>query len=89
MLYGPTIIDTNGIQIAKEVFSLWAKLFSLAPSEATLTGAYGWEGDEPETGGYEKIKFKRDSLVALLRKIVSLCDEVASDKDLCLFHMGI
>src|SRR5690554_3669949 len=44
--YGPTLIESSGIEKARNIFKGWVQLLSLAPEEIVLTGSYGWvEGE--------------------------------------------
>lgn len=89
-MYGPTVIFAEGARVAAAVFSTWARLFSFGPRSLDLTGAYGWQGDDPSSGHYERIRVERDVLCERLGHLVRLTEQVAAGTgELYLLHYGI
>ncbi|QDU27586.1 hypothetical protein ETAA8_26740 [Anatilimnocola aggregata] len=41
-MWGMTIIEYEGAEIAERVFGAWSKLFACGPSTLQLTGCFGW-----------------------------------------------
>lgn len=89
-MYGPTIIDNTGAQIAAPIFRAWAALFANGPAELILTG--GWEIPEDQTeerGGYAQIKVTREYLVSRLETLAHYAEQVVqSDGELLILHHG-
>jgi hypothetical protein len=89
-MYGPTTIHSEGARVAMTVFSAWANLFSLGPRDLDLTGAYGWAGDDPSAGEYERLRLDRDVMCAHLRALAQYSEKVwLGNGELYLLHIGI
>ena len=89
-LYGTTIIKSDGALCAEKVFAAWASMFSNGPKTIQLTGAYGWFGDDRETGSYMKLIVDRDEMVAKFTALANFAKRVVDSKnDLLILHLGI
>ncbi|MDI1446051.1 hypothetical protein [Polyangium sp. 6x1] len=89
-MYGPTLIHVEGARVAAAVFSTWARLFALGPSDLDLTGGYAWVGADPSTGDYERLHIGRDVLCSRLNGLALRAEQVASGEGrLYLLHFGV
>jgi hypothetical protein len=83
-LYGPTLIEKRGIDVAKKIFAAWRDLISAAPD--TVYFHCGHEYVDGEQRPF-KPEFKKSELLENLNGIVSLLENVGDD--FSLLHLGI
>lgn len=100
-MYGTTIIATEGIAIAEQVFRGWADLFAIGPPVLALTGSYGWVDDgaasnsgaekaAQQQGSYEQLAFDCEEVVSVLRRLAEYSAQVRlAGGRLFLLHQGI
>jgi hypothetical protein len=99
-MWGPTLIETDGAEVAERVFGGWAELLAAGPLRLVLTGGFSWaaKDDAPTTGervtqlegGYDRMEFDRDELVGVLRQLAAWCGQVHSGAGkLYLYHGGV
>jgi hypothetical protein len=86
--YGITLIRQDGALVAKNIFNSWADLFSHGPDVLELRGSFSWEDDNLESGSYETLKFARNDLVGIFRKLALYAEEVLIG-ELNLLHLGL
>lgn len=99
-MWGPTLIEAEGAEIAERVFDGWAQLLAAGPPRLVLRGAFSWaaEQDSPPTservtqlaGGYDRLEFERDEIVGVLQQLADWCRQVrAGAGQLYLYHFGV
>ena len=100
-MWGPTLIEVAGAEIAERVFTGWAELLSAGPPQLELTGAFSWTATDDEAptegarvtlleGGYDRLTFDRDKVVGLLRQLAAWCGKIrTSNGRLYLYHTGV
>ena len=86
-LYGPSVLDIKSADLFENILKSWAGLFRLGPAEISLR--VGWQLTKGEAGKPLIESFHRDSLVAALDTISSMCEKVKSNKGLYILHLGI
>lgn len=89
--HGQTAIRIEGAPVARQVFNSWADLFECGPETLELTGGYTWiEGESPETGYDQQLRFSRDEVVHSFRTLATYANEVdRSGGRLYLLHDGV
>jgi hypothetical protein len=99
-MWGPTLIEAEGAEIAERVFGGWAELLAAGPARLVLTGGFSWAaknqappGGERVTqleGGYDRLEFDRDEVVGVLRKLATWCGAVRSGAGkFYIYHGGV
>jgi hypothetical protein len=99
-MWGPTLIKSEGAEVAKSVFGGWAGLLAAGPPRLVLTGRFSWPAadDAPAAGervtqlegDCERLEFDRDELVGVLKQLAGWCDRVRSGAGkLYLYHGGV
>ena len=88
-LYGPTVITQRGARKLQEVCSALALLFASGPETLDLRGSYGWVGDDPASGSYQRVSVARDELVGKLSKLASWGEAVVNSPSAYVLHLGI
>jgi hypothetical protein len=99
-MWGPTLIEAEGAEVAERVFAAWADLFSASPPILSLAGNFSWATSDDVRpsreraaqleGGYDQLKFNRDEVVGILQQLALWCRQVRSgDGKLYLYHGGI
>lgn len=88
-LYGQTVFYPDQITHFKQVMQAWYQLFTNAPSTITLTGDWTWQDDAADSGDYETLSLQKDWILADFSKLITLCECVERDHQLCLVHHGI
>jgi hypothetical protein len=89
-LCGPTVISTEGAELAAQIFRTWANLFRLGPETLVLTGAWCETEGISGQGHYSRVTVSRDPLVSTLDKIAEDCRRVAASAGaLYLLHLGV
>ena len=88
---GVTVLKSDGAQRLHEILKAWSALFTVSPQRLVLTGNYTWtNGENLETGAYDKLNFDRDTLIADLDLLADICLKVANSKDRAfLMHHGL
>ncbi len=89
--FGPTLINRDGADVFRHVFSSWAALLAGGPERIQLTGGatYTREGGVlRSTGHFAKYEFDRDTLVTALRTLASYGMEVSTGESF-IVHLGI
>jgi len=85
-LYDVTVIENSGASNAAQVFTAWASLFALSPSELRLTGSFVTNGESKD---YEELRFNRDEVVSGLQRLADACATVSNNENQYLLHLGI
>ena len=88
-LYGPTVVSQRGARKLQELCSALALLFAAGPETLELRGSYGWIGEDPSSGSYQRVTVARDELVAKLSQLAAWGDAVADSPAAYLLHLGI
>ncbi|MEL6978763.1 MAG: hypothetical protein AAGM38_08815 [Pseudomonadota bacterium] len=92
---GPTIINSDGADIARKVFGGWARLLSCGPKEVLLTGPNSCISDErgkctPGSESFNTIICDRDRTVRNLQLIEQFATIVAtSSGERYILHFGV
>lgn len=99
-MWGPTLIEVEGAEVAERVFNGWAELLAAGPTPLVLTGSFSWAADcegppagervSQLEGGYDRLEFDRDQVVGVLRQLARWCGQIrAGEGKLYLYHAGI
>ena len=88
-LYGPTVISQRGARKFQEVCSAMAMLFAAGPKTLKLRGLYSWDGDDPASGGYERLSVGRDEVVGKRSNLASWTETAGSSPGAYVLHLGI
>jgi hypothetical protein len=88
--YGPTVINKDGANIARQVFDCWDKLFSLHPERIELNigpMTLNYDTDDEEDV-LQIVEYDRESLLAKLRGIVDYAKK-AGTGEYYMLHLGV
>ncbi|SFC55991.1 hypothetical protein SAMN05443252_104308 [Bacillus sp. OV322] len=85
--YGITLFDIEASMLIKGIFTSWRHLFTNAPDTFEITSDYV-HGDKAQDRDYEKIFIKRNEVIKLLEKMISIADRL-SEGNSYLFHCGV
>ena len=99
--HGPTVIREPGAEVAANIFSSWAALFSVGPEDLRLTGQFGWQLENdpdkdgfervvPGSAAYENLMIDRDAVVKNLRTLAEYAGRVQQTNGAqYILHLGI
>lgn len=87
--YGFTYFDKDGVEILYQILKAWSDLFKNSPPKLKLTGQYYWlEGENINSGKYERIELDRDTVIEKFQKLMAFAEKVMNH-DYELVHFGI
>jgi hypothetical protein len=87
--HGVTLFDKQSSVTLISIFSSWRDLFKNAPNTLKLTGEFVFDYENDKIlGGYEKLVFKRNEVITLFEKVISMSAFLA-EGDYYLYHCGI